>query len=61
MNYPVRAVFTPEYYPTKKGNNRLAVSRRDDANGTAVSRRHSNSLKDDEGPNMKTKDRTKLL
>ena len=40
-NYPVRAVFMPDYYPTKEGNGRLAVSRRDDVNGTAVSRRRS--------------------
>ncbi len=43
MNYPVRAVFTHDYYPTKEGNDMLVVSRRDDANDTAVSRRHSNS------------------
>jgi hypothetical protein len=40
-NYPVRAVLTYDKYPTKRGTTLLAVSRRDDVKGAAVSRRHS--------------------
>ena len=57
---PTRAVFTYDNYPTKEGNDILAVSRSDDVNGTAVSRRHSRH-ENAEGPNMKTKRRPKLL
>jgi hypothetical protein len=38
----------------KRGTAWLAVSWKDDVNGTEVSRRHSNSSRDDEGPDMKT-------
>ena len=63
MDYPVRAAFTLDNYPTKEGKGKLAVSRRDDVKGAAVSRRHSRCVKkkNTEGPNMKTKERTKLL
>ncbi len=62
MNYPVRAAFMLDNYPTKEGKARLAVSRRDDVKDAAVSRRHSRCFFfNTEGPNMKTKERPKLL
>lgn len=45
MDYPVRAAFTLDNYPTKEGKGKLAVSRRDDVKGAAVSRRHSRCVK----------------
>lgn len=61
MTYPVRAVFTYDKYPTQEGNNMLTWPRRGGVNGTAVSRRRSRRFFYAEGPNMKTKERSKLL
>ena len=41
MSYPGRSVFAFNKYLTQEGNDELAVSRRDDVNGTEVSRGRS--------------------
>ena len=41
MSYPVKSVITCDYYPTKEGNDTLAVPGTGDVNDTEGSRRHS--------------------
>lgn len=59
MSYPVKSVITCNKYPTKEGNDALAVSRREDAKNTDGSRGRSR-LREAEGPNKKPRMETRI-